>query len=44
MIIAIGVNTEGRREVLGLEIGTSEAEPIWTELLRKLKARNSRAQ
>jgi transposase-like protein len=27
-IIAIGVNTDGRREVLGLEIGASEAEPI----------------
>jgi transposase-like protein len=32
VIIAIGVNTDRRREVLGLEIGTSEAEPIWTEL------------
>jgi putative transposase len=32
VIIAIGMNTDGRREVLGLEIGTSEAEPIWTEL------------
>ena len=32
VIIAIGVNTDGRREVLGLDIGTSEAEPIWTEL------------
>jgi hypothetical protein len=39
VIIAIGVNTDGRREVLGLEIGTSEAEPIWTEFLRKLKRR-----
>ena len=35
VIIAIGVNTDGRREVLGLEIGTSEAEPIWTEFLRR---------
>ena len=35
-IIAVGVNADGRREVLGLEIGTSEAEPIWTEFLRKL--------
>lgn len=33
-IIAVGVNTDGRREVLGMEIGTSEAEPIWTEFLR----------
>lgn len=36
VIIAFGVNTDGRREVLGLEIGTSEAEPIWTEFLRNL--------
>ena len=35
-IIAVAVNTDCRREVLGLEIGTSEAEPIWTEFLRKL--------
>ena len=39
VIIAIGVNTDGRREVLGLEIGTSEAEAIWTEFLRKLTRR-----
>ena len=30
VIIAVGVNTDGRREVMGMEIGTSEAEPIWT--------------
>src|SRR5882724_4977724 len=29
VIIAVGVNGDGRREVLGLEVGTSEAEPIW---------------
>ncbi len=28
VIIAVGVNSDGRREVLGMEIGTSEAEPI----------------
>ncbi|MCO5157150.1 MAG: transposase [Aquamicrobium sp.] len=33
VIIAVGVNSDGRREVLGMEIGTSEAEP-WTEFLR----------
>ena len=27
-IIAVGVNGDGRREVLGMEIGASEAEPI----------------
>lgn len=36
VIIAIGVNADGRRGVLGPEIGTSEAEPIRTEFLRKL--------
>src|SRR5690606_29760389 len=41
-IIAVGVNADGRREVLGMEIGTSEAEPIWTEFLRKLTRRGLR--
>src|SRR5487761_2737203 len=41
-IIAVGVNTDGRREVLGMQIGTSEAEPIWTEFLRKLTRRGLR--
>jgi transposase-like protein len=35
-IIAIGVNNDGRREVLGMDIGPSEAETFWTEFLRKL--------
>jgi transposase-like protein len=39
VIIAIGVNPDTRREVLGLDIGTSEAEPIWNEFLRKLTPR-----
>src|SRR3954462_12109702 len=39
VIIAVGVNSDGRREVLGLEVGTSESEPIWTEFLRKLTRR-----
>jgi transposase-like protein len=42
VIIGVGVNTDGRREVLGMEIGTSEAEPIWTEFLRKLTRRGLR--
>jgi len=42
VIIAVGVNTDGRREVLGMEIGTSEAEPIRTEFLRKLTRRGLR--
>nr|WP_312037384.1 transposase [Mesorhizobium caraganae] len=31
VIIAVGVNRDGRREVLGTEIGRLESEPIWTE-------------
>ena len=42
VIIAVGVNTKGRREVLGMEVGTSEAEPIWTEFLRRLTRRGLR--
>lgn len=38
-IIAVGVNRDGRREVLGLDIGASEAETFWTEFLRKLVRR-----
>jgi transposase-like protein len=30
VIIAVGVNSDGRREVLGMDIGPSEAEPFWT--------------
>ncbi|MCZ8100860.1 MAG: IS256 family transposase [Burkholderiales bacterium] len=41
-IIAVAVNTEGRREVLGLATGPSEAEPFWTEFLRSLMRRGLR--
>jgi transposase-like protein len=41
-IIAVGVNSDGRREVLGLDIGASEAEPFWTEFLRRLTRRGLR--
>ena len=41
-IIAVGVTSDGRREVLGLDIGASEAEPFWTEFLRKLTRRGLR--
>src|SRR5690349_4855639 len=37
--IAIAVNTDGRREVLGMDIGCSEAETFWLDFLRKLKRR-----
>ena len=42
-IIAVGVNADGRREVLGLEIGSSEAETFWREFLRKLARRGLRS-
>jgi putative transposase len=42
VIIAVGVNTHGRREVLGMKIGASEAEPFWTEFLRSLTRRGLR--
>lgn len=41
-IIAVGVNSEGMREVLGMAIGTSEAEPFWTDFLRSLMRRGLR--
>ena len=37
--IAVAVNTDGRREVLGMDIGCSEAETFWMDFLRKLKRR-----
>lgn len=42
VIIAVGVNSDGRREVLGMDIGPSEAEPFWTAFLRKLGRRGLR--
>jgi transposase-like protein len=42
VIIAVAVNTDGRREVLGLAIGPSEAEPFWSKFLRSLTARGLR--
>ena len=38
-IIAVAANTEGRREIIGLGIGPSEAETFWTEFLRSLRVR-----
>jgi putative transposase len=39
VIIAFAANTAGRREIIGLGIGPSEAETFWTEFLRSLRAR-----
>ena len=40
--VAVGVNGDGRREVLGLDICPSEAETFWDEFLRKLARRGLR--
>ena len=42
VIVAVAVNTDGRREVLGMTVGNSEAEPFWTEFLRSLTHRGLR--
>ncbi len=42
VIIAVGANAEGRREILGMAIGPSEAEPFWTDFLRGLARRGLR--
>ena len=42
VIVAVGVNSDGRREVLGLAIGASEAETFWTDFLRQLTRRGLR--
>ena len=42
VIVAVGVNSDGRREVLGMDIGPSEAETFWTAFLRKLARRGLR--
>jgi putative transposase len=42
VIVAVGVNADGRREVLGMDIGASEAETFWTAFLRKLARRGLR--
>src|ERR1700728_408075 len=42
VIIAIAVNTDGVREVLGMSVGPSEAEPFWTNFLRSLTRRGLR--
>jgi putative transposase len=42
VIVAVGVNTDGRREVLGMTVGHSEAEAFWVEFLRSLARRGLR--
>jgi transposase-like protein len=38
-VVAMGVNEDGRRELLGLKVGDSETETFWAEFLSHLKER-----
>ncbi len=38
-VVAVAVNQEGRREVLGLACGPAETEAFWTQFLRSLAKR-----
>jgi transposase-like protein len=42
VIVAVAVNSDGRREVLGMAVGVSEAETFWTDFLRTLARRGLR--
>ena len=39
VVVAMGVNVDGRRELLGLKVGDSETESFWSEFLASLKER-----
>src|SRR6202050_4923302 len=41
-IIAVAANTEGKREIVGLGIGPSEAETFWADFLKRLTRRGLR--
>src|SRR5213082_566619 len=43
-IIAVAVSTEGRREIVGLGIGPSEAEPFWSGFIKGLTKRGLRGE
>ena len=38
-VVAMGVNADGRRELLGLKVGNSESEAFWAEFISHLKER-----
>ncbi len=42
VIMAVAVNEDGKREVLGVATGPSEAETFWTDFLRSLADRGLR--
>ena len=42
-IIAMAVDREGRREIVGLHMGPNESETIWSEFLRQMLRRSFQA-
>jgi transposase-like protein len=42
VLIAAGVNSDGKREILGMTTGASEGETFWTDFLRSLTRRGLR--
>ena len=42
VIVAVAVNTDGRREILGIAVMPSEAEAFWADFLRSLTRRGLR--
>ena len=42
VVVAVGVNADGHREVLGMDVGDSEDGAFWTAFLRSPKARGRR--
>lgn len=42
VIVAVAVNTDGRREILGITVMPSEAETFWSDFLRSLTRRGLR--
>ena len=39
VVVAMGVNADGRRELLGIKVGDSENEAFWAEFIASLKER-----
>jgi transposase-like protein len=39
IVVAVGVAADGRREVLGFDVGDTENEAFWTAFLRSMKTR-----
>ena len=36
VVVAMGVNADARRELLGLKVGDSESEPFWSDFIGSL--------